>query len=440
MGNAPGTGVVSTSSSITTASSTSTTTTTSESTCKHKTNIVYSSGYNISFLGLENLHPFDSKKYGRVVQFLIDKKVITLEQLLVPKPVTNDVLIKVHSIIYLKSLLLSSETVARILEVLPLQFLPINVLDAQVLTPMRLATGGTIMAVIAALVDAVPPPALTADAQPSITITTASAAHTIDKIATKTDTKEHKSSEQSQSVKRHGWAINLGGGYHHCSGKQGGGFCVYADISLAIVTVSQQLPHIRKFIIIDLDAHQGNGYANDKLDGVFEKVGADVYILDMFNGSIYPGDIRAKLAINKPIVLKSGTSDVEYLSLLKTALNEAFAEFQPQLIIYNAGTDCLSGDPLGQLNISAKGICERDSLVFQAAFERSIPIAMVLSGGYQKSNALVIANSIENLDRQFSLVSKELNVASPLTTVASTYTSDTPPSPVTPAIASQLRL
>ena len=31
-----------------------------------------------------------------------------------------------------------------------------------------------------------------------------------------------------------GWAINIGGGFHHCSKHNGGGFCAYADITLLI--------------------------------------------------------------------------------------------------------------------------------------------------------------------------------------------------------------
>ena len=32
--------------------------------------IVYSKEYNISFFGVEKVHPFDSKKWGRVFKFL----------------------------------------------------------------------------------------------------------------------------------------------------------------------------------------------------------------------------------------------------------------------------------------------------------------------------------------------------------------------------------
>lgn len=35
-------------------------------------------------------------------------------------------------------------------------------------------------------------------------------------------------------AKERGWAINVGGGFHHCCADSGGGFCAYADISLCI--------------------------------------------------------------------------------------------------------------------------------------------------------------------------------------------------------------
>jgi len=41
------------------------------------------------------------------------------------------------------------------------------------------------------------------------------------------------------------------------------------------------------------------------------------------------------------------------------------------------------GDPLGQLNISAQGILDRDEKIFDFALNRyKIPIVMLLSGGY----------------------------------------------------------
>lgn len=49
------------------------------------------------------------------------------------------------------------------------------------------------------------------------------------------------------------------------------------------------------------------------------------------------------------------------------------------------------------------GLRERYRLTSRTVMSRKIPIAMFLSGGYQKSNAKVIADSIENLKNQLAL-------------------------------------
>jgi histone deacetylase 11 len=43
---------------------------------------------------------------------------------------------------------------------------------------------------------------------------------------------------------------------------QGGGFCVFADITMAVKAV-QKYNGVKKAMIIDLDAHQGNGHERD---------------------------------------------------------------------------------------------------------------------------------------------------------------------------------
>ena len=66
------------------------------------------------------------------------------------------------------------------------------------------------------------------------------------------------------------------------------------------------------------------------------------------------------------------------------------------------------GDPLGNLNLSQQGVIDRDELVFRYAYEiHKVPIVMLLSGGYQQSNAPVIAESIQNLCEKFSLLSED---------------------------------
>lgn len=79
----------------------------------------------------------------------------------------------------------------------------------------------------------------------------------------------------SKMAMEHGWSINLGGGLHHSSFNRGEGFCCYPDISLAINHV-WEFYEITRIMIIDLDAHQGNGHERDFM---FDE---NVFIVDFF--------------------------------------------------------------------------------------------------------------------------------------------------------------
>jgi len=80
-----------------------------------------------------------------------------------------------------------------------------------------------------------------------------------------------------------GMAFNLSGGYHHACCTSGSGFCVYNDITMA-AKVARKFQKIKKVMIIDLDAHQGNGHERDFMGD------DDCFIIDFFNPLIFPND------------------------------------------------------------------------------------------------------------------------------------------------------
>lgn len=211
-----------------------------------------------------------------------------------------------------------------------------------------------------------------------------------------------RGSVDAACIARHkGWAINLSGGYHHATRYTGGGFCIYPDITF-VTTYMEQWYGYRRFLIIDLDAHQGNGHERDHTDT------NKFYIIDAYNHNIYPGDDVALPSISYNISVHRNTSDDDYLAQVDAGLTTAFREFKPDFVIYNAGTDCMCGDPLGRLNITEEGIIARDELVFRHCYQdNKVPIVMLLSGGYQISNAPVIAESIRNLCKRFDLLAAD---------------------------------
>src|SRR5579883_2538994 len=105
--------------------------------------LVYSSAYNITAFGLERLHPFDSRKYRRIHDWLIRQGLRKPRDFVSPPPCTHADLLRVHTSEYLTSLR-DRHVLARILEVPLLRYLPGWLAGWRVLQPMRWATGGTI--------------------------------------------------------------------------------------------------------------------------------------------------------------------------------------------------------------------------------------------------------------------------------------------------------
>ncbi|XP_064489379.1 histone deacetylase 11-like isoform X2 [Ornithodoros turicata] len=329
----------------------------SEGSCKYRPQgfdpdtrlpVVYCPAYNITFFGLERVHPFDSSKWGKVFSYL-KQGFLTDKNYYQPKEITEQELLTVHSASYLSKLRWSAY-VSTITEVPIMAVLPNCMVQRRVLKPFRFQTAGTILA--------------------------------------------------SELALEYGWAIHLGGGFHHASAERGGGFCCYADITLAVRTLTKK-GCIKKAMIVDLDAHQGNGHERDFIHD------PNVYIMDVYNRYIYPGDEAAKAAIKRKVELRPGTGDELYLRLVSENLSRSLAEFTPELTIYNAGTDILEGDVLGRLNITDHGIVKRDELVFTEMRNRGIPVVMVTSGGYQRRTAGVIAQSILHLAKKGLLYSKK---------------------------------
>lgn len=66
--------------------------------------LVYSNGYNISFMGLSRLQHLDSWKFERVVVALQKAGLLNRDRLVCPKEATLETLSDVHSLEYLSDL------------------------------------------------------------------------------------------------------------------------------------------------------------------------------------------------------------------------------------------------------------------------------------------------------------------------------------------------
>ena len=305
---------------------------------------VYSPGYDFRLPELEalersNLHRFDGLRAERAWQLFLAGGDVSPGDLIEPREVTRAELELAHSPEYLDSLD-SPEVIAGILEIPSAAAAPIELLDRRILAPMRLATGGTLLA--------------------------------------------------TQRSLQTGLVVQLAGGYHHAKPTRGEGFCVYNDLAVAIRWALEE-GGLERAMVVDLDAHQGNGLSEAFADD------ARVAILDAYNRNIFPGDELARRGLRWDLPLTTGTCSETYLGTLMDALPAALDEFEPQLVLYNAGTDIVAGDPLGLLEVSPGHVVARDLLVIEQTVQREIPLVVTPSGGYTDESHQLIAATLSEV-------------------------------------------
>lgn len=177
-----------------------------------------------------------------------------------------------------------------------------------------------------------------------------------------------------------GLAANLAGGTHHAYAGKGGGFCVFNDAAVAARLMQaewarrhRQARRPLQVAVIDLDVHQGNGTAS-----IFAG-DASVFTLSLHGEKNFP---FRKETSDLDVELPDGCLDAPYLQALEHALDELDRRFEPGLILFLAGADPYEGDRLGRLSLSFDGLEARDRRVFDWAWQRRIPLAFSMAGGY----------------------------------------------------------
>jgi acetoin utilization deacetylase AcuC-like enzyme len=173
-----------------------------------------------------------------------------------------------------------------------------------------------------------------------------------------------------------GVAANIAGGTHHACADRGGGFCVFNDAAVAARLMQAEQARAGRTLhvaVIDLDVHQGNGTARIFRDD------PTVFTLSLHGQKNFPfrkepGDLD--------VDLPDGCGDDEYLGALEHALDELDRRFDPGLVIYLAGADPHEGDRLGRLKLTWDGLEARDRRVFEWAWQRGLPLAFAMAGGY----------------------------------------------------------
>lgn len=175
-----------------------------------------------------------------------------------------------------------------------------------------------------------------------------------------------------------GIAANLAGGTHHAFADRGEGFCVFNDVAVAIRALQAEEPLLHA-MVIDLDAHQGNG-THAILRG-----DPHVYTYSVHVGRNYPS---VKEPGDQDVELPRWVSGSEYLDRLRDTLPAAVEQFEPDIAFYIAGVDVHADDRFGQMMLSTADMRERDAWTIDLCRNWSIPTVVLYGGGYNKGEGM----------------------------------------------------
>lgn len=176
----------------------------------------------------------------------------------------------------------------------------------------------------------------------------------------------------TQIALKNALGIHIGGGFHHAFPDHGEGFCVLNDIAVAVKRLIKY-GSLARVLIVDCDLHQGNGTA-----AIFAK-DKSVFTFSIHQENNYP---FMKPRSSLDVGLEDGAGDSEYIDALEKNIPEIIKEFNPGFIMYVAGADPYKEDQLGGLKLTKDGLKRRDEFVFEQVKAASIPVAVVLAGGY----------------------------------------------------------
>uniref|UniRef100_A0A8C5LL26 Histone deacetylase 1 n=1 Tax=Jaculus jaculus TaxID=51337 RepID=A0A8C5LL26_JACJA len=144
-------------------------------------------------------------------------------------------------------------------------------------------------------------------------------------------------------------AVNWAGGLHRAKKSEASGLCYVNDIVLAVLEL---LKYHQRVLYIDIDIHHEAFYTTDPVLTVsFHKYGesipgtGDHWDIGAGKGKYY--------ALNYSLLDRIDEETSE--TIFKLVMSKVMDMFQPSAVVLQCGSDSLSGDPLGCLDLTTKG-------------------------------------------------------------------------------------
>lgn len=174
---------------------------------------------------------------------------------------------------------------------------------------------------------------------------------------------------------------------HHCLPETPMGFCLLANIPIA-VEAARQKHRIERVAVVDWDVHHGNGTQNIYYED------ANTLTISLHQEGCFPpgysgGEDRGAgkgTGVNINIPLLPGGGHAVYMRAFERIVIPALEAFQPELIVVASGLDASAVDPLARMNLHSNSYRAMTQSIRDAADRLCRGrLVVVHEGGYSET-------------------------------------------------------
>jgi acetoin utilization deacetylase AcuC-like enzyme len=167
---------------------------------------------------------------------------------------------------------------------------------------------------------------------------------------------------------------------HHAVRARAMGFCLFGNVAIG-AHYARQRHGAERVLIVDWDVHHGNG-----TQALVEHE-RDIRFVSMHQWPWYPGtgaaDDRGPHGSVWNLPMPPGLDPRVYVETFERAIEQATADFTPDVVFVSAGFDSLAGDPLGGFTLELEHVRELTRFVVERAEQWcGGRVVSALEGGY----------------------------------------------------------
>ena len=195
----------------------------------------------------------------------------------------------------------------------------------------------------------------------------------------------------AQEALNSGASAALASGFHHSHQERGEGFCTFNGLIVALEALKTR-GAIQSAAILDMDLHYGNGTAL-LLNSRPWITGLSIYGNDYWNNTPYRDVTTLKHEDGSnhfSAALPENCNQKTLLAIMDLHLNSLTKNSKPDILLYQAGADPYFEDPYSPLALNHEDLFIRDCKVFDFCKSNGIAVAWVLAGGYTSDISKVV--------------------------------------------------